>query len=171
MPSPALHGRHPLDQISPVDCKVGVYCSGLYEGTNPEVDRPWLSRRPCRFPSRLSSDGRRKRRLTALVASRALLGPLAASEALRLFVERAWHVRPDFALAQGNAAAVAAIRQRLDGLQLIIELAAARVRRLPRSAPLVRLAYRLPLVTGGSRHHQVPEQIDCSESGSARRTM
>ena len=71
--------------------------------------------------------------------------------AVRLFVERAQAISPEFALSAANAAAVAAICRQVDGLPLALELAAAHVKLLPPAALLPRLAQRLPLLGGGAR--------------------
>jgi predicted ATPase len=75
---------------------------------------------------------------------------LAASPAVALFVDRARAVRPGFALTQGNAAAVAEICRRLEGLPLAIELAAARTRLLDPAALLDRLAASLDALGTGA---------------------
>jgi predicted ATPase/class 3 adenylate cyclase len=84
------------------------------------------------------------------------LKALTQYEAVRLFVERARAVKPDFEVTNENAPAVAEICVRLDGLPLAIELAAARVRMLPPKALLKRLGSRLKLLTGGAR--DLPER-------------
>jgi excisionase family DNA binding protein len=79
------------------------------------------------------------------------LDALRSTHAIRLFVDRAQAVRPDFALTEENAPAVTAVCHRLEGVPLAIELAAARSKALPPSALLTRLDRRLPLLTGGPR--------------------
>src|SRR5829696_2338029 len=81
---------------------------------------------------------------------------LTQYEAVRLFVERARAVKPDFSITNESAPAVAEICVRLDGLPLAIELAAARVTMLPPRAMLQRLSSRLKLLTGGAR--DLPER-------------
>jgi tetratricopeptide (TPR) repeat protein len=75
---------------------------------------------------------------------------LSRLPAVALFVERARAVKHEFALTRENAAAVAAICARLDGVPLAIELAAARIKLLSPSAMLARLESRLNLLTGGA---------------------
>jgi predicted ATPase/class 3 adenylate cyclase len=82
----------------------------------------------------------------------------AASEAVTLFANRARAVKPDFAVTAQNAATVAEICRRLDGLPLAIELAAVRIRLLSLEALLERLQQRLPLLTGGARDLPVRQQ-------------
>ena len=74
---------------------------------------------------------------------------LIASPAVALFVDRARAVRPDFALTGGNAAAVAEICRRLEGLPLAIELAAARTRLLDPDELLRMLATSLDALGTG----------------------
>ncbi|HTP11661.1 MAG TPA: BTAD domain-containing putative transcriptional regulator, partial [Anaerolineae bacterium] len=71
--------------------------------------------------------------------------------AIALFVERARAVQSDFALTPENAAAVAEICTRLDGLPLAIELAAARSQLFAPEAMLRRLSDRLGFLIGPSR--------------------
>ena len=67
------------------------------------------------------------------------LAVLAEAPAVRLFVDRAQDVQPGFTLTSGNAAAVAELCRRLDGLPLALELAAASMRLLTPDQILARL--------------------------------
>lgn len=82
---------------------------------------------------------------------------LEESDAVRLFVERAKAVRPDFALDAANAAAVAEICSRLDGIPLALELAAARLRLLDAKQIASRLADRFRLLRT-SDQERLPHQ-------------
>jgi len=127
--------------------------------------------------------------LRALVTSQKLLnvpgeavlklGPLATPTetqreqiehfgAVRLFVERAQTLQPDFAITSSNAEAVAEICRRLDGMPLAIELAAARVRLFGVNGLRERLGERFKLLRGGSpaaapRHQALLATIDWSQ--------
>jgi len=74
---------------------------------------------------------------------------ISAIESVALLVDRARQVAPGFALTDDNAADIAAICARLDGLPLAIELAAARLKVFTPATLLERLPDRLSLLTGG----------------------
>ena len=76
---------------------------------------------------------------------------LASCESVRLFCERAADVTSGFALSDANAAAVAEICLRLDGMPLALELAAARVGALSPAQIAERLGDCLAVLTAGSR--------------------
>jgi predicted ATPase/DNA-binding CsgD family transcriptional regulator len=82
---------------------------------------------------------------------RPTLADVMFAPSVRLFILRAKATDPTFALTDANAATVAAICARLDGLPLAIELAAARIDHLPLTAMLARMESSLPLLTGGPR--------------------
>jgi len=76
---------------------------------------------------------------------------LAGSDAVQLFEQRAQLVRPSFRVTDENAAAVLSICQRLDGLPLAIELAAARMRILSSAQLAERLDDIFTVLVGGAR--------------------
>jgi predicted ATPase/class 3 adenylate cyclase len=76
---------------------------------------------------------------------------LSQFEAVKLFIERALAVKPDFHVTNENAPAVAGICERVDGLPLAIELAAARVKLFSPQALNARLEKSLSALGGGSR--------------------
>jgi predicted ATPase/class 3 adenylate cyclase len=77
---------------------------------------------------------------------------VAASEAGRLFCERAASARPSFVLSEANVAAVVEICRRLDGIPLAVELAAARVAVMTPAEIAGLLDERFRLLTGGRRN-------------------
>jgi predicted ATPase/class 3 adenylate cyclase len=79
------------------------------------------------------------------------LDSLRQCEASRLFIERATAVKADFLPTERNALAIAQVCQRLDGIPLAIELAAARVKVLTVEEINARLDHRFRLLTGGDR--------------------
>ena len=74
-----------------------------------------------------------------------------ADEAIELFTDRARRARPEFVVGEDNAALVEEICERLDGMPLAIELAAARVRALSVRQIVDSLHDRFRLLTGGAR--------------------
>ncbi|HLK56736.1 MAG TPA: tetratricopeptide repeat protein [Chthonomonadaceae bacterium] len=116
--------------------------------------------------------------LTCLVTSRRLLNlegeqefhvapmptPLSAGtpeqlslcESVRLFVDRAQAVRPDFQVTRANAAAIAELCERLEGIPLALELAAARAQVLTPAQMLTQLGHRLDFLV--SRRRDIAER-------------
>ncbi len=86
------------------------------------------------------------------------LDQVARSPAVMLFVQRARAVDPNFALSAQNAAAVAEICRRLDGLPLAVELAAARAGVLAPAALLALLRHRLHVLGNGLRGEVARQQ-------------
>ncbi len=113
--------------------------------------------------------------LRVLVTSRARLSvtgevrydlrPLPEEEAIRLFVDRACFVRPEFTLTEANSDAIRALVATLEGMPLAIELAAGRMRTMSLAELGSRLGSRLDLLAGppgSGRHSSVRAAIDWS---------
>jgi predicted ATPase len=86
------------------------------------------------------------------------LAALSQFEAVRLFIERAVAVKPDFQATDENAPAIAGICERVDGLPLAIELAAARVKLFSPQALLSRLEKSLSALGSGARDAPARQQ-------------
>jgi predicted ATPase len=109
-----------------------------------------------RVPLHVSGEHERPVPPLALPQSGAALGDVSRAPAVGLFVARARAANPAFNLTRHNAADVADLCARLDGLPLAIELAAARVRELNPRELLERYPSRLDLSAGGPR--DVPDR-------------
>ena len=95
------------------------------------------------------------------------LDAITQAEAVHLFAERAAAVKPGFQVTAENAAAVAAVVRRLDGIALAIELAAARVPAMTPAELVQRLDRRFAVLAGGrrgavARHQTLRAAIDWS---------
>jgi non-specific serine/threonine protein kinase len=116
---------------------------------SPDLRMLVTSREPLRVP------GEREFAVPPLATPGAGRPPpaeaLARYEAVRLFVERAQAVRPDFTVTNASAPAVAEICRQLDGIPLAIELAAARVKAFSVEQIRARLDDRFRLLTTGAR--------------------
>ncbi len=86
------------------------------------------------------------------------LRTLSQCASIALFVQRAQAVQPAFQLTEANAAAVASICLRLDGIPLAIELAAARVRHFPPHTLLSRMEGGLAILEGKAEDVPVRQQ-------------
>jgi predicted ATPase len=92
---------------------------------------------------------------------------LTQFEAVRLFIDRAVSVKPDFEFTTINAPAVAGLCIRLDGLPLAIELAAARIKLFSPETLLKKVESSLKLLRGGAcdlpaRQQTLRDTIDWS---------
>jgi predicted ATPase len=117
----------------------------------------------------LGIDGERMLAVPSLVSPRTGASPEAVAEAaaVRLFVDRAQAVKAEFSVTSDNAAAVAQVCRRLDGVPLAIELAAARVQAMNPAELARRLEQRFEVLAGGKRgaverHQTLRAAIDWS---------
>ena len=83
---------------------------------------------------------------------------VGASDAVRLFMERAQAYDPGFVLDDASAPLVASVSRRLDGIPLALELAAARLSSMSLQQISDRLGQRFRLLTGGSRNAMPRQQ-------------
>lgn len=81
---------------------------------------------------------------------------LLAFESVQLFVDRAQAVKPDFQVTAANAAALAELCDRLEGIPLAVELAAARAQLLTPAQMRAQLSRRFDFLV--SRRRDVPER-------------
>jgi predicted ATPase len=118
-------------------------------GANLSTSVLATSREPLGVPSEVTF---RVPSLRCPSPERALdVAALSQFEAVLLFVERARRAQPSFAISPANAAAVADVCHRLDGIPLAIELAAVRCRQMSVQRIAAELDNRFRLLTAGAR--------------------
>ena len=130
-----------LDNLEHLDGAAEVVATLL--GAAPELVILATSRRP------LHLQGEHEQPLGPLDVPRDPgVEAVTSSGAARLFIQQANMVKPGFAITSENAADIAAICRRLDGLPLAIELAASRAKLLAPKALLARLGRSIDLAAG-----------------------
>jgi predicted ATPase/class 3 adenylate cyclase len=116
--------------------------------TAPDLKVLTTTREPLNVPGEVSW---RVPTMQLPAEGEATLEELLGYEAVQLFVERALAARPELEFTNDDAATIAEICRRLDGLPLALELAAARVRALSIADIARNLGDRFTLLSGGSR--------------------
>ncbi|MCW3096777.1 MAG: transcriptional regulator, family [Chthonomonadaceae bacterium] len=116
----------------------------------------------CLVTSRhtLSLPGEREHRVDSLPVPKEPyeIDPVAECSSVQLFLDRAQSVRPDFQLTPRNAATVAELCRKLEGIPLALELAASRVHVLTVSQILQSLSERFALLVSGKRDKAHPHR-------------
>ena len=140
----------------------------------PHLVRTLMEQAPslcCLVTSRrpLGLAGEREMALAPLPAPQSAGTPeqLSLYESVQLFVDRAQAVRPDFQVTPGNAAALAALCARLEGIPLALELAAARSQVLTPAQMLLQLDHRFDFLVSrrrdiAPRHRTMRAAVDWS---------
>ena len=140
--------EHLVESCAALVAEVLAHCQGVVVLATSRETLHAYGERTWRVPSLGLPDVRR-------LPPPAELGRFAS---VRLFVERAAEAVPRFRLDAENAAAIAQICFRLDGMPLALELAAARVRMLAPRQIAERLDDALRLLGQGSRHTVTRQQ-------------
>ena len=142
-----LPGLLVLDNCEHVIDAAGALAAALQQGC-PDLVQVTTSRRPLRVSGEVTWP---VPPLPTPDADDVATADVSEVPAVRLFVERARAVRPDFSLTGDNAADVAAIVRGLDGLPLAIELAAAHADVLSVASIRQRLLDRFDLLESEAR--------------------
>ncbi len=160
----ALQHRHLLLVLDNCEQVLGA-CTQLVESLLGATEIGILA--TSRQPLGIAGERRYPVRPLALPPAGRAASDLERFDAIRLFVERARAVLPDFALTVHNRAAVAAICRRLDGVPLAIEVASARVNVLAPEQIAARLEDRSELLSEAtlaiqSQHGSLRAALDWS---------
>jgi predicted ATPase/class 3 adenylate cyclase/DNA-binding CsgD family transcriptional regulator len=135
------NAEHVIDQVAQLAQSIIVGC--------PQVRVLVTSREPLGVPGEVVW------RVPSLTVptpeERASIERLETFDAVRLFLERARHARPNLVVDDAAAPSIASICSRLDGIPLALELAAARARSLPLDKLAAGLDDSFRLLTGGAR--------------------